>query len=215
MTNAIEIKNLTISFNGNSSLVDGFSLSLEAGDKVTLAGASGCGKSSVLKTLHGFLKPTSGEIRIEGELLNESTVWELRKRMAYVPQEPPLPGETVKECLYTAFTYSANRHLQGNLKKLPEFYQRFRLKSDISNQLISDLSGGEKQRIAIISALLLERRILLLDEASSALDPETSAHISAYLSDCEELTVLSVNHHIDSFNIGGRIVRMEQTGVKQ
>lgn len=190
---AIEVDDLTVSFNGKSVL-DGFSAKIECGERVALAGKSGSGKSTVLRCILGFVVPEKGRVRVEGVELTGESVWQLRTRVAYVAQEPDLGFDSVKSTLEQPFSYKANEHLRENLSRIPELLEHLLLPKDLLEKEMTDLSGGEKQRIALISALLLDREILLLDEASSALDEDARNAMSALLKAKDGLTVLSISH---------------------
>jgi ABC-type iron transport system FetAB ATPase subunit len=190
---AIDIDRLSVQVGGQTILSD-LSLRLARGRKATLVGPSGSGKSTLLLALLGFVAPTEGTIRIFGEELTASSVWRLRTRMAYVSQEPELGEGTVRQILNHPFTFKNNRHLKDNMERAPELMEKLYLPGHLLDKDITSLSGGEKQRVALISALLLEREILLLDEASSALDQGAKQAVIDLLSSRENLTLLSVTH---------------------
>jgi len=190
---AIEINDLRVVFAGRS-ILSGFSLRLFPGQKITLVGKSGCGKSTLLRSLLGFVTPEAGIIRIFGTEITGRSVWKLRTRMAYVAQEPEMGTGKVRDLLARPFTFKCNRHLQENVNRIPDLVERLHLPESILEKDISVLSGGEKQRIALISGLLLDREILLLDEASSALDKAAKSAVIGLVGFNEALTVLSVSH---------------------
>ena len=165
----IKLNDISIKF-GENIVIKNFSLNVKHNEKILLKGHSGCGKSSILKSILGFVKLNQGTIEVNGKLLNEKNIWKLRTYCAYVPQEANLGTGNSKDYLYNMLNYEANKHLTINDKEIHTLLEKFNLKEAILKQSIDDLSGGEKQRIALISALLLKRKILLLDEPSSALD---------------------------------------------
>ncbi|MFW5870683.1 MAG: ABC transporter ATP-binding protein [Candidatus Sumerlaeota bacterium] len=215
MTEAkIECKNLTVKLGGKTPL-EHFDLEVKDGERVTLTGRSGSGKTTVLRTILGFVQPENGEIRIADEKLDAYSVWNLRVKMAYVAQEPQLGRGTVRDVLERPFHYRANHDLRENLARVEALAEKFMLEKDRLDQKIEDLSGGEKQRIAIIAALLLDREILLLDEASSALDSESKAAVADYLRNDDSLTILSVSHDEKGFDISGRSTRLGGGGGRE
>lgn len=203
----IEIENLSVQFDGKTVLAD-FSLDLNTGEKITLTGRSGSGKSTLLHCILGFVIPFKGIIRINREELNDISVWNLRTILAYVAQEPTLGSGTVQELLERPFSYRANAKKRHNLSRIPELFQRFLLPADLLQKDIGRLSGGEKQRIAIISAELLDRRIYLLDEASSALDSESKQAVNEFFCYRKDISVLSVSHEPEYFFCADRIVQI-------
>lgn len=204
---ALEIDRLGVQFDGRRVL-DDFSLTLHPGEKVALTGPSGSGKSTVLKCILGLIEPQSGAIRVLDRQVDRESVWEIRTRLGYVAQESHLGTGVVRAVLERPFVYKVNSALRGNLKRLPGLMECFRLPHHLLGKEMSTLSGGEKQRVALISALLLDRPILLLDEASSALDPENAQIITDFLKDDSERTVLSIAHHRDALDVSRRVVKM-------
>jgi ABC-type lipoprotein export system ATPase subunit len=110
------------------------------------------------------------------------------------------------------FEYKTNRDLKANAEKIPALMQRLMLGEALLAQPVDRLSGGEKQRVAMIAALLLERPVLLLDEASSALDPESRQALARLLRSKSETTILSVVHDPEDFDIGGAVVDLGKNG---
>lgn len=202
---AIEIENLFISID-HQPIFSGLNLRVEQGWKTTLVGTSGSGKSTLLRTLLGFVIPQAGTIRIFGRELDKHSVWELRTRMAYVAQEPEMAPGKVHDTLEAPFAFKNNQCLREKLEKLPALLDRLQLSGKILEKDFSDLSGGEKQRIALISALLLDREILLLDEASSALDPSAKHAVIGLLKSIESLTILSVSHDREWMDFSNNVV---------
>jgi len=189
----LEIQNLQVSLD-SKQVLSGFSASLQAGEKIAVTGESGSGKSTLLKCLLGFIRPDSGIIRIIGKDLSSKNVWELRKEIGYVPQEPDLGKGSVESALNRPFQYKANKNLMPERDEIYDLFNIFRLDKDLLNKNVSQLSGGEKQRIVIIITLLLKRKICLFDEATSALDDITKEAVVAYLKERSDLSILTVTH---------------------
>jgi ABC-type bacteriocin/lantibiotic exporter with double-glycine peptidase domain len=209
----IEISDLTVAFDGRE-VVAGLDLSVAGGEKTVITGDSGCGKSSVLRAILGFVMPAGGSIRIGGELLDEHSVWALRTRLAYVAQEPELGAGSARDALTRAFEYHANAALRDNVKRIPELAERFGLDSELLDKDSSALSGGEKQRIALIAAILLDREIYLLDEATSALDKSNRRAVAAYFRGLPDVTLLAVSHDDATFSFADRIVTLPSRRVE-
>ena len=204
----IDVERLALAFEGRSVLED-FSLRVEAEEKVVLAGPSGSGKSSVLAALLGFVVPAAGRIAVLGEGLDAKSVWRLRRSMALVQQEPALGEQTVKEWIEEPFAFRANEALRGHLTRLPDLLARLRLPETVLRQKGTDLSGGEKQRVALAAALLLDRPILLLDEPTSALDPDSRQAVYACLAGLRGPALLMVSHDVGpALDFADRAVRI-------
>ncbi len=194
------------------TLLDGFSLLLKPGEHCTLVGPSGSGKSTLLRCLLGFSMPEAGAVYCLGRRVAAASIWEIRRSVSWVAQEPSLGGGTVRDALMTPFQYKANRDLKGNADSIPELMRRLLLDEALLTQPVDRLSGGEKQRVAVIVALLLERPVLLLDEASSALDPESRLALAHLLRSMTETTILSVAHDPENFDVGGAVVDLGRNG---
>lgn len=205
----IEIKDATVRFAGRTVLA-GFSISLRPGAKALLTGPSGSGKSTVLRCLLGFVTPETGSVHIQGTPLTPETVWSLRRHLAYVGQEPDLGPGTVSQILERPFHYRANAALKDNVQRVPALFERFRLDLHLLEKEAGDLSGGEKQRVALIAALLLDRRIFLLDEVTSALDPASRDAVIDHFRSRDDLTALFVAHDSDIFSFVDQVVSVQQ-----
>ena len=188
----IDIESICIAYGGRV-VQDGFSLSVGRGEKVALCGGSGCGKSSVLGSILGFVTPQAGRVVVDGVEVCGESIWGIRRLIGYVAQEPDLGEGTLGEIIERAFSFRANCGIKKNLDRVGEMLDKFALAESILSKDISTLSGGEKQRFSLIIALLLEREILLLDEISSALDPKSKQVVADYLSQSQQ-TVILVSH---------------------
>lgn len=204
---ALEIDRLTVRLDGQLVLRD-FSLALEPGRKALLTGPSGCGKSTVLRCVLGFVVPETGSIRIAGQPLTAESVWRLRRHIAYVGQEPDLGTGIVREILERPFHYHANVALRDNLSRVPELFDEFGLARAFLDKEIGDLSGGEKQRVALVSALLLDREIFLLDEVTSALDRASKQAVADYFESRSDIAALFVAHDPEWFSFANPILQM-------
>lgn len=209
---AIEIHDVCIKHGARYILRD-FSLSVNEGEKVLLNGSSGCGKSTVLKAISGLVVPCRGSISIYGQTLNGHDIWHIRRLMAYVQQEPELGTGSVKTILEQPFSYKANHALKKNLERLPELMHIFNFNTKLLDKDASTLSGGEKQRVAIISAILLDRKIILLDEASSALDKANKAAVAEHFS-ASGATILMASHDSQWVSFADRTVEMNAQDIE-
>lgn len=201
---AIKIKKLGIRF-GEKTVISDFSLTLFPGEKIVLTGNSGTGKSSLIRCIMGFYAPECGEIFINGERLTPESVWKLRQIIAYVPQEPEIGPGTLAQWLVRPFSYRTNRNIRANIEKIPGLARRLGLPEDLLETDSCRLSGGEKQRAAILAAFLLERKILIVDEPTSALDRITARNAIQCLME-SGTTCLIVSHDRELADLADRVV---------
>jgi putative ABC transport system ATP-binding protein len=188
-------------------LFDGATLKVGAGEKVVLRGASGSGKSSVLKSTVGAVPLENGNIRVDDLILSPGTVATIRSHIAFIGQEPVLGAESVRNALLLPFTFRAHQVNIPTEDQILERFERLHLSEDILDKPCARISGGEKQRIAILRALLLNKTIFLADEVTSALDPESRAAVMTELFR-PEITLLSVSHDSEWINACDRMVEV-------
>jgi putative ABC transport system ATP-binding protein len=189
----------------NQTLLEGTSLALTEGDTVVLRGPSGCGKSSLLKCAVGAIPLAGGRVKIDDMELSAETVAAIRSRIAFIGQEPVLGAERVQDALLLPFRFKAHRHALPGKEKTDELLERLHLPTGILNKPCARISGGEKQRIAIARALLLNKTIFLADEITSALDPESRQAVMDALFR-PGITLLSVSHDPEWIRAGSRII---------
>ncbi|PLX99998.1 MAG: ABC transporter ATP-binding protein [Desulfuromonas sp.] len=182
-------------------------LDLAAGDKLVLRGASGSGKSSLLKCVVGAFPLSAGRIAVAGQELTATTVATIRARIAYIGQEPVLGAESVREALLLPFRFKAHSGRRPLDKEVVALLERLHLSPNILEKPCNRISGGEKQRIAVARALLLDKQIFIADEITSALDPESKEAVMAELFR-PEITLLSVSHDPDWIAACTRIIEL-------
>lgn len=202
---AIEINDLTIRLD-EKTVLDHLSLRIDVGERVIFTGPSGCGKTTLFRAILGFIEPVTGSIFINGTRLTSESVWTLRAQLGYVAQEPDLGTGNVREVLERPLRYRANGELRQNLVKVPDLFDQFALPRELLDKEVTSLSGGEKQRLALIGAILLNRKIYLLDEATSALDQANREIVLKYFREHENLTVLSITHANDTIDPNQRVI---------
>ncbi len=178
------------------NLLDAVTFSLNTGEKAVLRGRSGSGKSTVLKALLGLYPLAQGAIYFHGQALSPETARAIRSAAAYIGQEPVLGAETVRDALLLPFRFKAHRGHTPSPTRQREVLDALHLPAGLLDQACRQVSGGEKQRIALARAMLLGKSLYLLDEVTSALDPESKRAVFEALAD-PGLTVLSVAHDPD------------------
>jgi len=210
-TAALELKNVTVN-PGGTTILDSFSLRVETGERVIITGPSGSGKTTVLRCMTGLVVPSSGTIAIGGVRMDSRTVWDLRTRLAYVPQEPDLGGGKVRQWLERPCSYHVNASLAENLAEksdtLEDLFKRFQLDPALLDSDIGTLSGGEKQRVALVSAITLDREIYLLDEPASALDERNTEIMMDYFRTRDDLCVVAAAHAPGDLPFAHRVVTL-------
>jgi len=206
----LEVKNLSLFFEEKEVLRD-FFLRCRGGQITAVTGQSGAGKTTLLKCILGFVQPDSGDIFVDGEKLTSRTVWSVRRKIGYVQQEPLLGTGSVEDVLRLPFLFKANHHLQWNIGKVEDLFEKFLLDPGILAKRISTLSGGEKQRIALISALLLERGFYLFDEITSALDEKTKKVVLHYIEERDDIGILAVTHDKQFLAMSDQVFHVENS----
>ncbi len=127
--------------------------------------------------------------------MNEHEVWNVRKKVAYISQDLSIGHGKVQSLFDETLNYKSNLHQKKNTEnEIIHYLNFFELLKDILNKNIEELSGGEKQRVAIINALLLQRRIFFLDEITSALDQKLKMKVLDFFLGNPEFTVLYISH---------------------
>ena len=169
------------------------SLIVRPGEKVVLFGPSGGGKSSILKALTGLLPLDSGQVTINGIELSPSNVIALRRSMAYIDQEPVMGEKMVRDAILLPFSFKGMKNALPADDRILSLCKRVKFSHDILDRNCQDLSGGEKQRIAVVRSILMGKHLFFLDEITSALDQVAKkAVISLFRK--KTYTILSVSH---------------------
>lgn len=187
----LSLQEISIEF-PTKRLVDSLSYNFYEGRHYAIRGASGTGKSTLLMSLLGFYPLHTGKILYKGESLTHKKLLQLRKTTAPVFQQSGHREGLVKELLLEPFLFHAN-HEKPETSTIVELLDKLGLSEGILNDSFANLSGGEKQRLAIIRALLLNKKVFFLDEPTSALDKESRQKVIDLLL-TKENTVLSVSH---------------------
>lgn len=186
-------------------MLEDVSLSVEAGAHLTITGPSGSGKSSLLKLLAALVSPSSGRIVYRGRDLEDLDPVAYRREVSYCFQQPLLFGQTVRDNM--AFPFEI-RQLPFDQERVLSALARLNLGPEFLEKPIKELSGGEKQRVALVRNLLFEPKVLLLDEVSSGLDEQTKLLLRAFLKDLhqEGVTLIEVTHDQKEIEAAERLV---------
>ena len=173
------------------------SFEIESNTLTAILGPSGCGKSTLLKALIGDSTKTSGKIHIAGIELNEKNYDLIKTHISYVPQDDIVHHDlTVEQCLtFSAHLRLSDLQFEEQQKRIDEVIFELKL-SQLKNQLISEISGGERKRVAIGVEILTKPKVLFLDEPTSPMDPQTIEDFHKILRKLSQngTTVLMVTH---------------------
>ena len=189
----LHINNACIAF-GTEVLFSGFEMKLEKGETACIVGQSGCGKTSLLNAVMGFVPLYEGTIKVGGTLLDKSTIDLVRRQIAWIPQELALPFEWVKEMVSLPFELKVNRSVPFSEERLFMCFDELGLEHELYFKRVNEVSGGQRQRIMLMITALLNKKIVLLDEPTSALDPDSISLIIDYIHAMRETTVVMVSH---------------------
>lgn len=178
----------------NKTILKNLKVSIDQGDYMSVVGPSGSGKSTFLKLCCHLISPTDGIILYKNKSIMEHNPMELRKNIAYCFQTPYLFGETVLDNV--SFPYQI-RNIKVNLKRVEELLVLFNLDKEYFKKNVKNLSGGEKQRIALIRTLLFKPEVLLLDEVTSALDVDNTIIVENVMKSLNQdgTTIIWVTHN--------------------
>ena len=187
------IDNLNISF-GDEVVHKNFYLSVKQGDKLAITGESGRGKTTLLNVLAGFIPHYEGEISVDGIVLTAKSVYEIRSKMAWLPQDTSLNVGTVEDLLLAPFLFAQNKQKKPTKEDITAIFHAFDLSEDLLWRKVSEISGGQKQRVILASCLLLNKPLLLIDEPTSALDNAVKMKVADYILKQNDMTVIAVTH---------------------
>ena len=186
-------------------ILEGISLSIKEGEHLTITGPSGSGKSSLLKLLAALVSPSSGQLFYQGQELGDLDPVAYRREVSYCFQQPVLFGQTVRDNV--AFPFEI-RQIPFDQERVLTALARLDLGPEFLDKPIKDLSGGEKQRVALVRNLLFEPKVLLLDEVSSGLDEKTKTLLRTFLTDLHQagVTLIEVTHDQQEIEAAERLV---------
>ena len=198
--NPIEIKNLNFSYDQTQDVVKDVSFVVKKGSYTTLIGHNGSGKSTIAKLIIGLLEKEKGSILIDGEELSLETIEGIRRKIGIVFQNPDnqFIGATVRDDI--AFGLENHQVAPSEMDEIIENYAKEVGMSEYLDHEPTRLSGGQKQRVAIAGILSMKPEILILDEATSMLDPEGKEDINNLVKQLHKennMTILSITHDVE------------------
>lgn len=194
----LHINNACIAF-GTETLFSGFNMRLEKGETACIVGQSGCGKTSLLNAIMGFVPLKEGTITVGDTVLDKSTIDMVRRQIAWIPQELSLPFEWVKEMVAIPFDLKVNRSVPFSVERLYACFDELGLEHELYAKRVNEVSGGQRQRIMLAVATLLNKPLIIIDEPTSALDAGSTDKVLAFFRRQAEkgAAVLAVSHDKD------------------
>lgn len=181
------MENITIEFD-NTVIIEDFNLSIADGEHICLWGPSGSGKTSILKLIMGMILPVKGAIYYQNKIVDENNISDLRKQIAWIPQNINLNSKNGSE-LSDFLNIRSDKYYVIYNKLLT-----LGLDSSFFERNFNEISIGQKQRVIIAIALSMNKKILLLDEPTSALDEESVTMMIKSVLEDKSTTVISASH---------------------
>lgn len=211
----VKVNNVSFTYpESDSPAIDNISFEIERGSWTSIIGHNGSGKSTIIRLINGLLEADEKDdssIEVDGTMLNDDSVWDIRDKVGVVFQNPDnqFVGATVADDV--AFGLE-NRGVPRTemLKIVPEAIEAVGM-SEYTHTEPANLSGGQKQRVAIAGILAIRPKIIVLDEATSMLDPEGRDRILGIVRQMKEnydLTVVAITHDIDEANLADNVIVM-------
>ncbi|HGR1484369.1 TPA: energy-coupling factor ABC transporter ATP-binding protein [Streptococcus pneumoniae] len=215
MKSIIDVKNLSFRYKENQNYYDvkDITFHVKRGEWLSIVGHNGSGKSTTVRLIDGLLEAESGEIVIDGQRLTEENVWNIRRQIGMVFQNPDnqFVGATVEDDV--AFGLENQGLSRQEMKKRVEEALALVGMLDFKKREPARLSGGQKQRVAIAGVVALRPAILILDEATSMLDPEGRRELIGTVKGIRkdyDMTVISITHDLEEVAMSDRVLVMKK-----
>ena len=211
MKNLVEVKNVKKNY-GKNEAVKGISFNIKEDEILGLLGPNGSGKTTTIGMLLGLLKPTSGEILINGQKLEGNRI-EILEQINFISPYIELPKKlTVKQNL----TVYGKLYKINNINERIEFLsEKLRLEG-LLNSITGELSSGQKNRVSLAKALINEPKVLLLDEPTASLDPEVGDFVRSFLEDYKKekkISILLASHNMNEVTRLCKSILMMKDGI--
>ena len=219
MKSIIEVKDLSFRYKEDQGYYDvnNVSFHVKRGEWLSIVGHNGSGKSTTIRLIDGLLEAESGEIWIDDQLLSSENVWDLRRQIGMVFQNPDnqFVGATVEDDV--AFGLENQGLPREEMKKRVADSLELVGMLDFKKREPARLSGGQKQRVAIAGVVALRPAILILDEATSMLDPEGRRELIQTVQEIRkdhQMTVVSITHDLEEVAMSDRVLVMKKGQVE-
>ena len=211
MKNLVEVKNIKKNY-GKNEAVKGISFNIKEDEILGLLGPNGSGKTTTIGMLLGLLKPTSGEIFINGRKLEGNRI-EILEQINFISPYIELPKKlTVKQNL----TVYGKLYKINNINERIEFLSEKLRLGGLLNSITGELSSGQKNRVSLAKALINEPKVLLLDEPTASLDPEVGDFVRSFLEDYKKekkISILLASHNMDEVTRLCKSILMMKDGI--
>lgn len=215
MTNIIEVKQVSYKYDleDDDYTLKDVSFHVKQGEWLSIIGHNGSGKSTTVRLIDGLLEAESGDIIISGDLLTPENVWEKRRQIGMVFQNPDnqFVGATVEDDVAFGLE-NQGVPLEDMMQRVQEALELVGM-TDFKRREPARLSGGQKQRVAIAGVVALRPNIIILDEATSMLDPEGRLDLIRIVKEIKEkhhITVISITHDLDEVALSDRVMVMNK-----
>ncbi|WP_454387112.1 energy-coupling factor ABC transporter ATP-binding protein [Streptococcus sp. Marseille-Q8145] len=219
MENIIEVKNLSYRYDHKSEdyILKDVSFHVKQGEWLSIVGHNGSGKSTTVRLIDGLLEAESGDIIISGDKLTADNVWEKRRQIGMVFQNPDnqFVGATVEDDVAFGLE-NQGMDYPMMVKRVHEALGLVGMQN-FKEREPARLSGGQKQRVAIAGVVALQPDIIILDEATSMLDPEGRLELIRTVKEIKDknhLTVISITHDLDEISLSDRVLVMKNGQVE-
>ena len=219
MKSIIDVKNLSFRYKESQEYYDvkDITFHVKRGEWLSIVGHNGSGKSTTVRLIDGLLEAESGEIVIDGQRLTEENVWNIRRQIGMVFQNPDnqFVGATVEDDV--AFGLENQGLSRQEMKKRVEEALDLVGMLDFKKREPARLSGGQKQRVAIAGVVALRPAILILDEATSMLDPEGRRELIETVKEIRkdyDMTVISITHDLEEVAMSDRVLVMKKGSIE-
>ena len=219
MKSIIDVKNLSFRYKESQEYYDvkDITFHVKRGEWLSIVGHNGSGKSTTVRLIDGLLEAESGEIVIDGQRLTEENVWNIRRQIGMVFQNPDnqFVGATVEDDV--AFGLENQGLSRQEMKKRVEEALALVGMLDFKKREPARLSGGQKQRVAIAGVVALRPAILILDEATSMLDPEGRRELIETVQGIRkdyDMTVISITHDLEEVAMSDRVLVMKKGSIE-
>ena len=219
MKSIIDVKNLSFRYKESQEYYDvkDITFHVKRGEWLSIVGHNGSGKSTTVRLIDGLLEAESGEIVIDGQRLTEENVWNIRRQIGMVFQNPDnqFVGATVEDDV--AFGLENQGLSRQEMKKRVEEALDLVGMLDFKKREPARLSGGQKQRVAIAGVVALRPAILILDEATSMLDPEGRRELIETVKGIRkdyDMTVISITHDLEEVAMSDRVLVMKRGAIE-